>query len=166
MSVTMEEAVSAVREMLEDREVRYSLDNIREMFYVFSLGFNLSHTKLSSANVKISVIPSKKNPEYCHRIVSYATIGIKADEDSIHEVAEFLHRANYGLAFGNFELDFDDGEIRYKMSLNCVDSLPGEDAIEDVLYLPLSMFERYGDGILTVAMGLAEPEAAIKKIEE
>lgn len=166
MAVSMEEAVEAVRDMLEERDVRYSLDNVRDMFYIFSIGFNLSHTKLSSAQVKISVIPSKKNPELCNRIVSYATIGIKADEDCLPEMAEFLHRANYGLSFGNFELDFDDGEIRYKMALNCVDALPGADAIEDVLYLPLSMFERYGDGILTVAMGLAEPEEAIQKIEE
>lgn len=166
MPVLMEDAVAAVRNMLEERDVHYTVDNVRDLFYVFSVGFNLSHTKLSSANVKISVIPSKKNPELCNRIISYATIGIKADEDCLQEMAEFLHRANYGLAFGNFELDFDDGEIRYKMALNCVDAMPGADAVEDMLYLPLSMFERYGDGILTVAMGLAEPEEAIQKIEE
>lgn len=166
MSVSMEEAIAAVREMLDDRNVHYSEENVRDKFYIFSTGFNLSRTRLSSAQVKISVIPFRKDPEHCNRIVSYATIGVKADEDSMEEMAEFLHRANYGLAFGNFEMDFNDGEIRYKMSLNCVDSLPGADAIEDVLYLPLSMFERYGDGILTVAMGLAEPEEAIRKIED
>jgi hypothetical protein len=33
------------------------------------------------------------------------------------EASSFLTRANYGLAAGNFELDFDDGEIRYKTVL-------------------------------------------------
>lgn len=31
-------------------------------------------------------------------------------------VAEFLCRANWGLVIGNFELDWDQGQIRYKTS--------------------------------------------------
>jgi hypothetical protein len=34
------------------------------------------------------------------------------------DVSEFLTRANYGLADGNFELDFDDGEVRFKTVLH------------------------------------------------
>ena len=34
------------------------------------------------------------------------------------EVSRFLTRANYGLADGNFELDFEDGEVRYKTALH------------------------------------------------
>jgi hypothetical protein len=34
------------------------------------------------------------------------------------EVSEFLTRANHGLADGNFELDFDDGEVRFKSVLH------------------------------------------------
>lgn len=33
-------------------------------------------------------------------------------------VAEFLTRVNFGLIIGNFELDLDDGEIRYKTSID------------------------------------------------
>jgi hypothetical protein len=33
-------------------------------------------------------------------------------------VAEFLTRANSGMVIGNFELDFADGEIRYKTSID------------------------------------------------
>ncbi len=32
--------------------------------------------------------------------------------------AELFTRANYGLPLGNFELDMDDGEIRFKTSLD------------------------------------------------
>lgn len=32
-------------------------------------------------------------------------------------VAELLTRINYGLILGNFELDLDDGEVRFKASL-------------------------------------------------
>ena len=33
-------------------------------------------------------------------------------------MAEFLTRANYGLRIGNFEMDFEDGEVRYKSSVD------------------------------------------------
>jgi len=33
-------------------------------------------------------------------------------------VAEFINRANYGIIIGNFEMDFADGEIRYKTSID------------------------------------------------
>jgi hypothetical protein len=42
------------------------------------------------------------------------------------EVSHFLTRANYGLADGNFELDFEDGEVRYKTVLHVqADELDG-----------------------------------------
>jgi len=31
---------------------------------------------------------------------------------------KFLTRANYGMMIGNFEMDFTDGEIRYKTSID------------------------------------------------
>jgi hypothetical protein len=36
-------------------------------------------------------------------------------------MAEFLTRAKYGLCMGNFEMDFGDGEVRYKASLDIAD---------------------------------------------
>ena len=167
MSVTMEEAIGAVKEMLDSREINYSEDAPTKTMYIFSANFGLTDSKLlNKVKVLISVIASKKNPELCNRIMSYAAVGLEANEDNLAAVGEYLHRANYGLAFGNFELDYDDGKIKYKMAANCVDSLPGFDAIEDMIYLPISMFERYGDGLLAVNMGIASPKNAIAKIED
>jgi hypothetical protein len=36
-------------------------------------------------------------------------------------IAKFITRANYGMSLGNFELDFNDGEIRYKTSIDVTD---------------------------------------------
>jgi hypothetical protein len=41
------------------------------------------------------------------------------------EVSEFLTRANHGLADGNFELDFEDGEVRFKSVLHVPSELDG-----------------------------------------
>lgn len=80
-------------------------------------------------------------------------------------MAEYLHRANYGLSIGNFELDVRDGEIRYKVSMNVQDAMVGRDAIDDMISLPVSMFTKYGNSLLAVTMGMMTPEDAIKKAE-
>ena len=164
-TVTMNEAVQTVRNMLDKFKVKYTYDDTRDGRYVFALTYRLSNTKLAQTNVTISVIASKKNPENCARIMSYGYIGLKADENNMASVAEFLHRANYDMTFGNFELDYNDGEIRYKMALNCTDKIPGDDAVRDALIIPLSMIERYGDGLLSVMMSSVAPKDAIEKIE-
>jgi hypothetical protein len=50
-------------------------------------------------------------------ILFYSVCPLRVPEDRRDEVSRFLTRANYGLAAGNFELDYEDGEIRYKTVL-------------------------------------------------
>jgi hypothetical protein len=50
-------------------------------------------------------------------ILLYSICPLTVPPEKRAEMASFLTRANYGLALGNFELDFEDGEIRYKTSL-------------------------------------------------
>ena len=74
-------------------------------------------------------------PFYAHVIedkdlvLLYSICPMRAPEGRRHEVSTFLTRANYGLAVGNFELDFEDGEIRYKTVLQ----LPGDDLDTEAL---------------------------------
>ena len=51
-------------------------------------------------------------------VLLYSIAPHRVPEERRREVSEFLTKANYGLADGNFELDFDDGEIRYKTVLH------------------------------------------------
>jgi hypothetical protein len=51
----------------------------------------------------------------------YAVCSINTPKDKIDLISNFLTRINYGRMIGNFELDMDDGEIRYKISLNYED---------------------------------------------
>lgn len=50
-------------------------------------------------------------------ILFYSICPLTVPADRRVEMANFLTRANYALAMGNFELDFTDGEIRYKTVL-------------------------------------------------
>ncbi len=47
-------------------------------------------------------------------LVIYAYAPIKVLPETRLMAAEYLTRANYGMFIGNFELDFNDGEVRYK----------------------------------------------------
>ena len=81
-------------------------------------------------------------------------------------VAEFLTRANYGLIIGNFEMDLDDGEIRYKTSLDAESSELSSSMIRNAVYASVLMMDKYLPGILSILGGNVPPKQAIDEIEE
>lgn len=97
---------------------------------------------------------------------SYAVAPIGADTESMAKICDYLTRANYGLKIGNFELDQRDGEIRYKSSLYCGESIPALAAVERVVDMPFRMMEHYGNGLLNVLFGSADPASEIAKIDD
>jgi hypothetical protein len=48
----------------------------------------------------------------------YVVTPSRVPEDRRIEVALLMTRLNYGRNIGNFELDLNDGEVRYKMSMD------------------------------------------------
>ena len=78
---------------------------------------------------------------------------------------EFINRANYGLRNGNFELDVRDGEIRYKIYVDCDNQLPSREVVRSSIIIPSVMFERYSQGLLDVMFRGSSAEEAISKCE-
>jgi hypothetical protein len=98
----------------------------------------------------------------------YATAPMRADENdflTMRSLAEFFSRANYGLRTGNFEIDFRDGEMRYKASLYAPDQLPTLRMVERVVDIPIAMWRQYGNGMIGVLYGAGEPAKEIERIE-
>lgn len=58
-------------------------------------------------------------------VLLYSIAPRRVPADRRLEVSEFLTRANHGLADGNFELDFEDGEVRFKSVLHVPAELDG-----------------------------------------
>ena len=82
------------------------------------------------------------------------------------EIAEFIARANYGLRYGNFEMDFSDGEVRYHMALPA-SAVRADDAnIARIVALPPRMLERYSDGFVAVLSGTKKPKQAVDDCEK
>lgn len=95
----------------------------------------------------------------------YVIAPIKAPEPERPVVAEYLTRANYGLRIGNFEMDYSDGEIRYKSSLDFEGVELNPALIKNTVYPAVHTMDYYLPGLLSVMYGHQEPAEAIKDIE-
>jgi hypothetical protein len=99
------------------------------------------------------------------QFIFYVVAPVKAPDDIRSAVAEYITRANYGLRIGNFEMDFDDGEIRYKSSIDFEDSTLDTALIKNIIYPAVHTMDYYLPGLLNVMFGNHSPEQAIVDIE-
>ena len=64
---------------------------------------------------------------------------------------------------GIFTLDFDDGEIRHKIFVDCVNMEPSLEVIRRNIYTPASEYKKYGDGILKLIFTESSPKNVYEK---
>lgn len=95
----------------------------------------------------------------------YAVAPVKVPEEVRVAVSEYLTRANYGLRIGNFELDYSDGEVRYKSSLDFEGQTLTADLIRNAMYPAVHTMDRYLPGLLRVSFGGSTPHEAIEEVE-
>jgi hypothetical protein len=95
----------------------------------------------------------------------YSVCPINVPEDKRFSMAEFITRANYGLKIGNFEMDFTDGELRYKTSVDVENDRLTTSLVSNLVYANLWTMDRYLPGILSVIYGDVTPVTAVQKIE-
>jgi hypothetical protein len=99
------------------------------------------------------------------QFVFYSVCPVNAPESKRLAIAEFLTRANSGMIIGNFELDFADGEIRYKTSIDVQGHFLSFELIKKLVYANVTMMDEYLPGIMSVICGDVSPEKAIAQIE-
>jgi hypothetical protein len=99
--------------------------------------------------------------EQQQQFVFYSVLSVNVPKEKRGRVAEFITRVNYGMVIGNFEMDFDDGEVRYKTSIDVegVELLPP--MIRQVVYANLIITDRYLNSLMRVIYSDVEPEQAI-----
>ncbi|MTJ09805.1 MULTISPECIES: YbjN domain-containing protein [unclassified Anabaena] len=96
----------------------------------------------------------------------YVMMPFKIPEESRNTIAEFITRANYGLRVGNFEMDYEDGEVRYKTCIDFGGETLTNGYIKNTMYPGLKTMERYLPGFLSIVYGGKTPEEAISVLEE
>jgi len=98
-------------------------------------------------------------------LIFYSYMPVNATPEKMTEVAEFVTRANRGMRIGNFELDFDDGEVRYKTSIDVEGGDLTSKMIDNLLRANLSTINRYFAGLMELIYGNQPPSEIIKRIE-
>jgi hypothetical protein len=99
------------------------------------------------------------------QFVFYSVSPANAPEERVAAAAEFLTRANYGLVVGNFEMDWSDGEIRCKTSIDVEGDRLTEALVKRVVYTNVRLMGRYLPALSAVIEGSATPAEAVAKIE-
>ena len=76
------------------------------------------------------------------------------------EVCDFMSRVNYELANGNFEMDMDNGEIRYRTFLDLADAEPSKDQVLNIVWNGVLGFDTYYPGLMRLVYGNCSAEEA------
>jgi len=104
--------------------------------------------------------------EEINAYVFYSICPINVPENKLSAMAELIARANFGLLFGSFELDFKDGEVRFKIVSDFCGISPTKGSIKKATLLNVMTMDRYLPGIMGVTYSDISAELAIMKIEK
>lgn len=133
----------AIRQYFNEKEYTYNFDEGRGMF---RLGFVINNSMVKSIDVKMIV----RREDF----ILIATLPIGPNKERIPLISEYLTRANWGMSSGGFELDYDDGQINYKVGFMC-DEGSAETCLERAFCVMLHSIEVYGDGIVNLSVGIS-----------
>ncbi|WP_073592459.1 YbjN domain-containing protein [[Phormidium ambiguum] IAM M-71] len=99
------------------------------------------------------------------RFMFYSVAPLDTPPNKISTMVEFLTKANYGLMIGNFEIDFNDGEIRYKTSIDVENNQLTTNLVKNLVYVNVETMDNYLPGIVGILNNQLSPDEAIAKIE-
>jgi len=104
--------------------------------------------------------------EQTERVCIMSILPMVVPESKRTAVAEYVTRANFGILIGNFELDFRDGEVRYKTSADVEDTPLTRTFIKNLLVANLGTADRYFPGLMKVLYAGVDPADAVAIVRE
>ncbi len=99
------------------------------------------------------------------QFVFYSVSPVNVPEHKRPEIAEFVTRANYDMVIGNFEMDYGDGEVRFKTSIDVEGTELTPELLKPLLYANVLMMDQYLPGIMSVIYADVSPETAVAQVE-
>ena len=103
--------------------------------------------------------------EDAEQFVFYSICPVSVPEHKRQEVAEFITRANYDMVLGNYEMDYGDGELRFKTSIDVEGTQLTPGLIKPLLYANVLMMDQYLPGVMAVIYADKSPADAIAQVE-
>ncbi|HVV87848.1 MAG TPA: YbjN domain-containing protein [Kofleriaceae bacterium] len=96
------------------------------------------------------------------RVIFYTVPPLTVPEPQRRAMAELITRANFGLAVGNFELDFTDGELRCKTSIDVTGDRLSHALLHQLVVANLRLVRHYLPAVRALLAG-ATPFDAINR---
>jgi hypothetical protein len=108
----------------------------------YYIDFGAPHVPVSDAIAAVAVDTE--------RLVFYINFGPPAPPERRDEVARFITYANWGLSIGNFEMDFDEGTVRFKSSIDFRMVVLPEQLIRNIILAAMNAVEIYAEAVIDV----------------
>jgi hypothetical protein len=134
-----------------------------EWYYVHLDGQTVLQANFTGKNGRLNCFAQTNEEQFI--VFFYSLCPVNVSEERRLMVAEFITRANYGLKVGNFEMDIDDGEVRFKTSIDVEKAELSRALVSNLVYANVWTMDRYLPGILSVTYGSETALQAVNKIE-
>ena len=95
----------------------------------------------------------------------YSTLPVNVPELRRPAIAELITRINEQLGSGNFEMDYADGQVRCKTTLDLMDGTLTQAMLMRIFIINLSITDQNVHTIMGVAFGGVEPASALEMRE-
>ena len=99
------------------------------------------------------------------QFIFYSLCPLTASEERKIAIAEFITKVNYGMVIGNFEFDFNDGEIRYKTSIDVEGDRLSHALIKQAVYINVLTMDKYLPALAAVINNKLSVDEAIAQVE-
>jgi len=124
---------------------------------------------ISGSNGKFQCVIDVRENE--NKIIFFSIFGSNVPENKRVGMAELLTRLNYEQFIGNFDMDFETGQVRYKTSLFYGKSLVDNDIIDNLIMTNITAMDISLDVLMQYIYGDLIPQEAysirtIKDINE
>ena len=130
--------IDTLRKVLDELEWEPEQD---ESVSGFHIDFGPPHFPVATAFAAVA--------EETKEFVFYINFGINVAPDDREILAQSVARINWGLTIGNFELNLDDGHMRFKASIAYGGAGLSEALICNVIERAMSAVEAYGAELMT-----------------
>lgn len=149
--------VNTVRNSFEQLGYRYQKVVEKPIQTIYKLGMGLE-------NGNVDCIIDIRIPD--KQVLIFSSCPVNIPENKRRQIAEFITRANHNLILGSFELDFDDGDLRYKSNYIYDDTYPqSQEVFIRNFLISFRMMDKYIPGIMSVLYANLDPKIAITQIE-
>ena len=100
-----------------------------------------------------------------YKLIFFSICGSNVPFDKRKEILDFINRWNYKIFMGNFIMDPENGEIRFRTSITYEFIKPSLEIVEQVIILNLVTMDKSLPGLMGIMFGDLSAEKAIELIE-